>query len=102
MTPWQIRALNLEESALGHFSRVIAEHPQAFAGGLFLVLMALGVWVVVRGLVRKPSGRGSICIPPPVIIEVESPPRPVEPEFDPFPPPHYWRECERDPDEQED
>jgi hypothetical protein len=102
MTSWQIRALNLGESALEHSSRFIAEHALAFAVGLILVLIALGIWVLVRGFVRKPpEGKSGFRVPP-GIIKVEAPSRPTEPEFDTFPPPHYWRECERDPDEWED
>jgi hypothetical protein len=103
MTSWQIRALHFEESALEHFSRFIAEHALALAVGLILILMAVGIWVLVRGLGRKPpEGKSGFRVPPPIIIQVEAPARPTEPEFDPFPPPHYCRECERDPDEWED
>ena len=103
MTSWQIRALNFEESALEHFSRFIAEHALALAGGLILILMAVGIWVLVRGLGRKPpEGKSGFRVPPPIIIEVEAPRRLTEDDFQLFPPPHYRRECEHDPDEWED
>jgi len=104
MTTWQIKALELEESALKHLDGFIAAHSLLLAVGVIYVLLAIGVFVVVVGLCRKSSpGRFRNRVPPPIIIEMEAPPRRVpEEDFQLFPPPHYWREHDRDPDEWED
>ena len=103
MESFQVTVLKGAQSFLEHLDAFIAAHSLLFVIGITCLMIAVVVFVIVTGLCRKsPSRKFSRHIPPPIIIETEAPSRPPEDDFQLFPPPHYWRERERDPDEQED
>jgi hypothetical protein len=79
MQPWQIKALELETSALKSLDGFIHEHALCFLIGAIYFLLALLIWVLSGGLRRKfpnqPHVRAGIGIfiqphapPPPIII----------------------------------
>ena len=53
MQPWQIKALELEASALKHLDGFIHEHALYFLIGAIYLLLALLVWVLCGALRRK-------------------------------------------------
>jgi hypothetical protein len=93
MQPWQIKALELEVSALNHFDGFIREHALYFLIGAIYLLLALLVWVLC-GALRRKGGQSTHYIRPVIFIELSGqPPQPQEPPFDPFPPlrePDYY------------
>jgi hypothetical protein len=93
MQSWQIKALELEVSALKHFDGFVHDHALNFLIAAICLLLALVVWVLAGGLRGRLKER--TCGVTPVII-IESPaPRPGErDEFYSFPPPRDWRECD--------
>jgi hypothetical protein len=93
MQPWQIKALELETSMLKHLDGFIDEHALCFLIAAIYLLLALVVWVLADGLRRRLKER-ACGVTPVIIIELPAP-RPRErDEFDPFPPPRDWRECD--------
>jgi hypothetical protein len=76
MQTWQIKALELEASALDSLSGFIHEHALWFLVGAIYVLMALLIWVLCGGLRRtfpsQPHVRAGIGI----IIQPQAPPTP--------------------------
>jgi hypothetical protein len=96
MQPWQIKALELEASALNHLDGFIHEHALYFLVGAIYLLLALLAWVLCGGLRRK-GGKLMSCVRPAIIIHLPGPP-PPPPDFDPFPPPHYSAHCDCDDD----
>jgi hypothetical protein len=101
MQSWQIKALELEASALKHLDEFVHAHALYFLIGAIYLLLALLAWVLGGGLRRRfPQRDGSV--PPVIVIESPAPPPPPD-DWNPFPPPHYyWRECDCDPDEWKD
>jgi len=90
MQPWQIKALELEQSALKHLDGIIADHPLYASLGFIYLLMAFGICLIlliIRGR-KKLNGKSTFHVPP-VIIHLSEPPPPPPDTFDPFPPPHH-------------
>jgi hypothetical protein len=86
MQSWQIKALELEVSALNHLDGFIHEHALYFLIGAIYLLLALLAWVLSGGLRRK-GGKLMSCVRPAIVIRL---PGPLPPDtFDPFPPPHH-------------
>jgi hypothetical protein len=99
MQPWQIKVLELEQTALGQLDEFIAQHKLGVFLALFYVLMAAGIIFIVllcRGQRRKPQ-RGQTHVSPIIIIETPTPPPPPD-TFELFPPPHHYRhyDCDED------
>jgi hypothetical protein len=98
MQSWQIKALELEVSALKHLDGFVHDHALYFLIGVVCLLLALLAWVLSGGL-RRNRGKTLSCIQPTIIIHLpETPPQPAEPPFNPFP---LWRECDCDDDRDE-
>jgi len=95
MQSWQIKALELEASALNRLDGFIHEHALYFLIGVIYFLLALLAWVL-SGALRPKSGKPLPHVRPAIIIQLPgTPPPPSEPPFDPFPP---MRECDCDRD----
>jgi hypothetical protein len=95
MQPWQIKILELEQTALSQLDEFIAQHKLGVFLTLLYVFIALGVGLIVllcRGQRRKPQ-RGRTYVPPIIIIETPAPPPPAD-TFELFPPPHHYRDCD--------
>jgi hypothetical protein len=93
MQPWEIKALELEASALKHLDGFIHEHALACFVGLIYLLMVFGIsliWLLSTGS----KGKGHIR--PVIFIDLSAPPPPPPDTFDPFPP---LRECDCDHDD---
>jgi hypothetical protein len=87
MQSWQIKALELEVSALNRLDGFIHEHALYFLMGAIYLLLALLVWVLCGALRRK--GEKSVAyVRPAIVIRLSGPP-PLPDTFDPFPPPHH-------------
>ena len=56
MQPWQIKALELEMSALNHLDEFIHEHALYFLIGVIGLLLALLAWVL-SGALRRKAGK---------------------------------------------
>jgi hypothetical protein len=93
MQPWQIKALEMEASALKHLDGFIHAHALYFLMGAIYLLLALLVWVLC-GALRRKGGQSMTDVRPAIFIQFPgTPPPPVEPPFDPFPPyrePDYY------------
>jgi hypothetical protein len=93
MQPWQIKALEMEASGLKHLDGFIHEHALWFLMGAIYLLLALLVWVLC-GALRRKGGQSTHHVRPAIFIQLPgTPPPPVEPPFDPFPPyrePDYY------------
>ncbi len=92
MQPWQIKALELETSALNRLDGFIHEHALYFLIGAIYLLLALLAWVL-SGALRRKGGQPMCHVRPAIIIHLSGPPPPPEPPFDPFPPlrePDYY------------
>ncbi len=88
MQTWQIKALELEASALKSVDRFIHEHALWFLMGIIYLLVALLAWVLSGGLRRKLlRGKHMPHVPPVIGIHIPGG-RPTPPSelFDPFPP----------------
>lgn len=97
MQPWQIKVLELEQTALGQLDEFIAQHKLGVFIAIIYLAIALGVGVIVlscRGQQRR-LRRGGACIPPIIIIETPAPPPPPD-TFELFPPPHHYRDRDYD------
>ena len=101
MQLWQIKALKLEVSALDDLNEFVRENALDFLVAIICLLVVLLAWVLSGGL-RRRFKQQSGCVQPVIIIQSPAPPSPVPEPFDPFPPFHYWRERDWDPDEWED
>ena len=99
MQPWQIKALELEVSALNHLDGFIHEHALWFLIGAIYLLLALLVWVL-SGALRRKGGKSMLHIRPVIFIHLPGPP-PDTDTFDPFPPPHHSAHCDCDDDDWE-
>ncbi|MGO8741876.1 MAG: hypothetical protein ACLQUR_05690 [Limisphaerales bacterium] len=93
MQPWQIKALELEASALNHLDGFIHEHALGFYIGAIYLLLVLLAWVL-NGALRRKGGKPMSHVWPAIVIRLPgTPPPPPEPPFDPFPPlrePDYY------------
>jgi hypothetical protein len=99
MQPWQIKALELEVSALNHLDGFIHEHALYFLIGAIYLLLALLVWVLC-GALRRKGGQSTHHVRPVIFIELPGqPPPPEEPPFDPFPPYRESSHCDCDCDD---
>ncbi|MGB7747085.1 MAG: hypothetical protein WBN75_07345 [Verrucomicrobiia bacterium] len=87
MQPWQIKALELEVSALNRLDGFIHEHALYFLIGAIYLLLALLAWVLSGGLRRK-GGKLMSWVRPAIVIHLPGPPPPPPDTFDPFPPLH--------------
>jgi hypothetical protein len=97
MQPWQIKALELEVSALKHLDGFIHEHALYFFIGVIYLLLALLVWIL-SGALRRKGGKSTSHVWPVIFIDVSGTPPPPPDRFDPFPPPHHYRHYDRDDD----
>ncbi len=94
MQTWQIKALELEASALKHLDEFVHAHALYFLIGVIYFLLALLAWVLSGGLRRK-GGNPMSYVRPAIFIHLSGPPPPSEPPFGQFPP---LRECDCDHD----
>jgi len=94
MQSWQIKALELEVSALNHLDGYIHEHALWFLIGAIYLLLALLAWVL-SGALRRKGGQSTHHVWPAVFIHLPGPP-PPPPEFYSFPPPHHSAHCDDD------
>jgi hypothetical protein len=85
MQPWQIKALELEQSALKDLGGFIHEHALYFFIVAIYLLLALLVWVL-SGALRRKGGRFAPTVRPIIFIDLSRPPPPSQETFDPFPP----------------
>jgi len=97
MQSWQIKALELEGSALKHLDAFVHEHALYFLIGIIYVLLALLAWVL-SGALRRKGGKSTIHVRPAFFIHLPGPPPPPPDTFDPFPPPHHSVHCDHDDD----
>jgi len=101
MQPWQIKALKLEVSVLDDLNGFVREHALYVLVAIICLMVVLLAWVLGGGLRRKfPQQAGSVR--PVIVINPPAPPPPEPDDWNPFPPPHYWRERDCDPNEWED
>jgi hypothetical protein len=93
MQSCQIKALELEVSALNRLDGFIHEHALYFLIGAIYLLLALLVWVLC-GALRPKRGKPTSYVRPAIVIRLPgTPPPPSEPPFEPFPPlwgPDYY------------
>jgi hypothetical protein len=83
MQPWQIKALELEASALNRLDGFIHEHALYFFIGAIYLLLALLVWVLC-GALRRKGGPSTHHVRPVIFIDLTvRPPTPPD-TFDPF------------------
>ena len=88
MQTWQIKALELEASALKYVDGFVHEHALWFLMGIIYLLLALLVWVLSGGLRRKLlRGKPMPHVAPVIVVHLPIG-RPTQtPElFNPFPP----------------
>jgi len=95
MQSWQIKALELEASALKHLDGFIHEHALYFLMGAIYILLALLIWVLCGGL-RPKGGRPTSHVQLGIIIQLPVTRSPVAESFDPFPPLRDPLDCHYD------
>ena len=98
MPHWEIKALELEVSALKHLDGFLDEHALFFLVGAIYLLLALLVWVLSGGLRLKLwKGRPIPHVWPVIVaqIPIGRPPEPPEP-FNSFPPCWERPDCDGD------
>ena len=88
MQAWQIKALELEVSALNRLDEFIREHAVYFLIGAVYLLLVLLAWVL-SGAWRRKGGKSTRQVRPVIFIHLPGPPPPPLDTFDPFPPPHH-------------
>jgi hypothetical protein len=90
MRPWQIKALELETSALKSLDGFIHGQALFFPVGAIYLFLALLVWVL-SGALRRKGGKSRHHIRPAIIIHLPGSPPPP----DPFPPYREtsWGDC---------
>lgn len=97
MQPWQIKALELEQSALKYLDGIIADHPLYASLGFVGLFMAFGLGLILLIISGRKNLKGkSTSRVPPIIIHLSEPPPPSPDTFDPFPPPHHTTHCDHD------
>jgi hypothetical protein len=77
MQSWQIKALELEASALKFLDGFIHEHALAFLVGAIYLLLALLLWILCGGLRRKFPNQPHVCASIGIVIQPHTPPTPV-------------------------
>jgi hypothetical protein len=97
MQSWQIKALDLEVSALKFLDGFIREHALYFFIGAIYLLLALLVWVL-SGALRRKGGKSAPDVRAGLFVHLPGPPPPPPNTFDPFPPPHHSAHCGHDDD----
>jgi hypothetical protein len=97
MQSWQIKALELEASALNHLDGFIADHALYVFIGLVYLLIAFGIGLILL-LRRSLKGKSVSHIRPVIFIDLPGPPPLNTDTFDPFPPPHHSAHCDCDDD----
>ena len=97
MPSWQIKALELEASALKRLDGFVHTHALYFLIGVICFLLALLGWVLSGGLRRK-GGQPMCHIRPTIVIHLSGPPPSQEPTFDAFPPMREY-DCDHDYDD---
>jgi hypothetical protein len=97
LQPWQIKALELEVSALNRLDGFIHEHALYFLISVIYLVLALLAWVL-SGALRRKGGQSTHQVRPVLFIYLPGPP-PPPPEFDL--PPHYSAHCDGDDDDWE-
>ncbi len=80
MQSWQIKALELEESALKYLDGIIAGHPLYASFGFVCLFMALGLCLILLIIRGRKNLKGNHV--PPVIIYLSEPPSPPPDTFD--------------------
>jgi hypothetical protein len=98
MQTWQIKALELEASALKHLDGFIHEHALYFLIAVIYLLLAFLIWVLCGGL-RPKGGNPLSHIQPAIIIHLAGAPPPVADTCDPFPPLRDPSDCHCDCDD---
>ena len=83
MQSWQIKALELEASALNRLDGFIHEHALYFLMGAIYLLLALLVWVLC-GALRRKGGQSTLHVRPAFFIHLPGPPPPPPAMFDPL------------------
>jgi hypothetical protein len=83
MQPWQIKALELESSALKRLDGFVHEHALIFLVGAIYLLLALLAWVL-SGALRRKGGKFTHHVRPAVIIRLPGSPSPPPDLFPPF------------------
>ena len=97
MQSWQIKALELEASALKSLDGIIADYGPYLFFGVVILLMIFGIGVSSGGLRRKLlKGTSLPYVRPVIFIRLPGPPPPPSDDFDPFPPPDHYRHCDCD------
>ena len=74
MQPWQIKALELESSALKSLDGFVHEHALYFLIGAIYLLLALLAWVLSGGLRRKFPNQPHVRAGIGIIIQPHTPP----------------------------
>lgn len=93
MQSLQIKALELEVSALKHLDAFIHEHALCFVVGAIFLLLALLAWVL-SGTLRSKGGKCMSPVQPVIFIDLSGPP----PEPDTFNRPNSSAHCDHDDD----
>jgi hypothetical protein len=82
MQSWQIKALELEVSALKFLDGFIREHALGFLIGAIYLMLALLVWVL-SGALRRKGGKSAPDVGPALFVHLPGPPPPPPDTFDP-------------------
>jgi len=98
MQSWQIKALELEASALKHLDGFIHEHALYFLMGAIYLLLALLIWILCGGL-RPKGGSPTSHVQLGIIIHLPVTRSPAAESFDPFPPLRDSLDCHCDCDD---
>jgi hypothetical protein len=72
MQPWQIKALELEQSALKHLDKIIADHELYISVILVYLLIGLGIGLILLLC----GGRRKWRVRPVIFIQMPRPPPP--------------------------
>jgi len=75
MQSWQIKALELEVSALNRLDGFVHEHALYFLIGVIYLLLALLAWVL-SGALRRKGGKSTIHVRPALFIHLPGQPPP--------------------------
>jgi hypothetical protein len=94
MQSWQIKTLELEQSALKHLDEIIAGHQLLISIGIIYLVIVLGVCLI---LLLCCGQRKSSHIRPVIFVQLPGQPLPPVDEFNPFPP-QCECDCEYDDD----
>jgi hypothetical protein len=95
MQDWQIKALELEATALKYADGFVHEHALWFLIGVIYLLLALLAWILSGGL-RCRDGKSMSRVRPAIVFHLPGPPPPPADTFDPFPTLRELPDCDRD------